>query len=55
MKGSSMCDVGIFEGDTVVIEKGRVPKAGDVVLAIVDDSYVIRIFDFHGNRPMLRS
>ena len=37
VKGDSMIDAGIFEGDTVVIRKGDVANNGDIVVALVDD------------------
>ena len=37
VKGDSMIDAGIFDGDTVVIRKGDVANNGDIVVALVDD------------------
>ncbi len=37
VKGDSMIEAGIFEGDTVVIRKGDVANNGDIVVALVDD------------------
>jgi len=38
VKGSSMIEDGIFDGDFVVIEKADVANIGDIVVALVDDS-----------------
>lgn len=38
VKGSSMIDEGILEGDYVVIEKTQEAMNGDIVVAIVDDN-----------------
>lgn len=38
VKGRSMIEDGIFEGDYVVIEKSELAKNGDIVVALVDDS-----------------
>lgn len=38
VKGNSMIDDGIFEGDYVVIEKTDEAENGDIVVALVDDS-----------------
>ena len=37
VKGDSMIEAGIFEGDTVVIRKGDVANNGDIIVALVDD------------------
>jgi repressor LexA len=37
VKGDSMIEAGIFEGDTVVIRKGDTAMNGDIVVALVDD------------------
>jgi repressor LexA len=37
VKGDSMIEAGIFEGDTVVIRKGDTANNGDIVVALVDD------------------
>lgn len=38
VKGNSMIEDGIFDGDYVVIEKTEEPINGDIVVAIVDDN-----------------
>ncbi|HVT01713.1 MAG TPA: transcriptional repressor LexA [Patescibacteria group bacterium] len=38
VKGSSMIEDGILDGDTVIIEKTDVAKNGDIVVALVDDN-----------------
>jgi repressor LexA len=37
VKGDSMINAGIFEGDTVLIRKGPAANSGDIVVALVDD------------------
>ena len=37
VKGDSMIDAGIFDGDTVLIRKGEVATNGEIVVALVDD------------------
>lgn len=37
VKGDSMIDAGIFDGDTVLIRKGDVANNGEIVVALVDD------------------
>lgn len=38
VKGRSMIEEGIFEGDYVVIEKSDIANNGDIVVALVDDN-----------------
>ena len=40
--GDSMVDVGIFEGDTVVVHKCSDAKSGDIVLAFIDGGYTLK-------------
>lgn len=37
VKGDSMIDAGIFDGDTVIIRDGSTATPGDIVVALVDD------------------
>src|SRR5919205_1247800 len=37
VRGDSMVDAGILEGDTVLIRKGDTADTGDIVVALVDD------------------
>lgn len=37
VKGDSMIDAGIFDGDTVIIRKGDVAHNGEIVVALVDE------------------
>jgi repressor LexA len=37
VKGDSMIDAGIFDGDTVIIRKGDTANNGEIVVALVDD------------------
>lgn len=42
--GDSMINIGILDGDYVLIEKRSTAKNGDVVLALIDDSATIKRF-----------
>ncbi len=37
VKGDSMIDAGIFDGDTVIIKRGDTATPGEIVVALVDD------------------
>jgi repressor LexA len=42
VKGESMIDAGIHGGDIAVVERGKAAKAGDFVVAIVDDEFTLK-------------
>jgi len=42
VKGDSMIDAGIHDGDLVVVEKTRAAQSGDLVVAIVDDEFTLK-------------
>lgn len=42
--GDSMIEEGINSGDLVIVEKGREPKEGDVVVAFIDSEFTLKYF-----------
>ena len=44
VKGESMIDAGIIEGDYVIVERGKEPRNGDIVLANVDEAWTLKYF-----------
>lgn len=44
VKGESMIDAGILPGDYVLVERGAVPREGEIVIAEVDGSYTMKRF-----------
>ena len=42
VKGDSMIDAGICEGDYVLAERGKEAKSGDIVIACVDDGWTMK-------------
>ena len=44
VKGDSMIDAGIQEGDIVIAEKKKEPKVGDIVTAEVDGGWTMKYF-----------
>lgn len=42
VKGDSMCDAGILDGDLIVIEKRENAKVGQIVVASVDGEYTLK-------------
>ena len=48
-----MIDVGLLPGDKVVVDRSKTPGIGDIVLAVVDREFTIKILD-HGANKMPR-
>lgn len=44
VKGESMINAGIFDGDNIIVEKTSNAKNGDMVVALVDDSATVKTF-----------
>lgn len=42
IKGDSMIDAGLMPGDTVIVKKSAPTKAGDIVVAIVDNEFTVK-------------
>ncbi len=53
VKGQSMIEDGIFDGDYVVVERNPSPKNGDVVVALLDNSYAT-LKRFYRERDRIR-
>jgi repressor LexA len=51
--GESMKDAGILPGDMVLVEKGKVARRGDIVLALVDHEYTLKYLDSEKGKPVL--
>ncbi len=55
VKGESMIEDGILDGDYVVIEKSEVANNGDIVVALVDDNLAtLKRFYKEGNKVVLK-
>lgn len=53
--GDSMIGAGIMEGDLVIVEKGKTPKNGDIVLAEVDGQWTMKYFRRQGKEVFLEA
>ncbi len=53
VRGDSMIDAGILEGDLVVVEKTASAKRGDIVVAIVDGQFTLKRLDLERGRFIL--
>ena len=53
--GDSMIEAGILPGDLVIVERGRDPKPGDIVIAEVDGHWTMKFFEKRGGKITLRA
>jgi repressor LexA len=53
VSGDSMIEAGIRPGDMVLVERGRTPHNGDVVVAEVDSQWTLKYYEQHGGRVVL--
>lgn len=42
VKGDSMINAGIHEGDLVVVERGKEPRVGDIVVGVLDGEFTLK-------------
>ena len=50
VSGHSMNGLGIFDGDTLIVDRAITPKNGDVVLAVLDGELTCKKLDIQGKR-----
>jgi SOS regulatory protein LexA len=55
VSGDSMDGEGIKAGDLVIVERGREPKNGDIILAEVDGAWTMKYFRKQGNTVVLEA
>jgi repressor LexA len=55
VKGDSMEDAGIMDGDTVVVSHQNTAENGDIVVAMVDEAVTLKRFFIEKNRVKLRA
>ena len=54
VKGDSMIEAGIHEGDVAVVEKRLTANVGDIVVAIVDNDFTLKTLDKERGHFILR-
>lgn len=55
VSGDSMIEEGIKEGDLVLVERGRQPQPGDIVIAQVDGQWTMKYFEKKNGKVTLRA
>jgi DNA polymerase V len=53
--GRSMEGIGIFNGDKILVDRSITPRAGHVVLAIIDDAFTVKMLAYKGGQPELHA
>jgi len=53
VSGDSMLEAGILPGDMVIVDKGKSPKTGDIVIAEVDGEWTIKYLRKRGKKISL--
>lgn len=54
VKGESMINVGIFDGDQILVQKQSTAKNGEIIVALVDDSATVKTFYKEANHIRLQ-
>jgi len=54
VKGDSMQEAGILDGDLAVVEKRNTARRGEIVIAIVDNQFTLKRLDTERGRFILR-
>lgn len=55
VRGESMIDAGILEGDTAIVRHQNTADNGDIVVALVDEAVTLKRFFLEKNRVMLKA
>jgi SOS regulatory protein LexA len=53
VSGDSMTGAGIMPGDMVIVDKGRTPRSGDIVIAQVDGEWTMKFLRKRGDSATL--
>lgn len=53
VRGDSMKDAGIHDGDLAVVDRALAPSAGAFVIALVDGDFTLKELRYQGRRPVL--
>ncbi len=54
VKGESMINVGIYDGDSIIVEEAKTARNGEIVVALVEDSATVKTFYFEGDHVRLQ-
>jgi len=54
VKGDSMVEAGLMEGDHIVVDRSQPAQAGDIVVAIVDNQFTVKYLARDKRGPFLK-
>jgi len=55
VRGESMRDAGIFDGDVVMVDRAIAPRSGQVVVAVIDGEFVCKTLHQRAGRIKLKA
>lgn len=55
IRGESMRDAGIFDGDVVLVDRAITPRSGQVVIAVVENEFVCKTLQLRAGRMKLKA
>ncbi len=53
VKGDSMVEAGILSGDTIIVERGKTPRVGDIVVVEEDGEYKMKYLPKKGKEMLV--
>ena len=53
VSGTSMTDIGIHDGDTIIVDRSIEPTNGDVVVAALDGELTVKRYEVYKGQPAL--
>lgn len=53
VKGDSMINAGIYNGDKIIVKKSETCNNGDIIVALIDDSATVKRFILKNGKPIL--
>ena len=54
VRGESMINVGIYDGDKIIVQQTSTARDGDIVVALVDDSATVKTYYKENGRYRLQ-
>lgn len=54
VRGDSMIEAGIFDGDIIIVDQSRKPRKGEIVVALVEDDATVKYYYPQGDVVELR-
>jgi DNA polymerase V len=55
VRGLSMAEAGIFDGDVIVIDRAIKPRSGHIVVAVVDGEFLVKYLFIRAGRLRLKA